>query len=575
MTELVYWQSLETFITNMFTHKPTVRYASILEISFNISLSEQDKMYVKKITDLIMLYINKTEYVDLNGIISNEKQHRSLILLLCKILHPVPKLKLYKRYKVIYNSYLLSHIEKLQAEILMHKNFVDKEVFDILKRYKVYKTVFKYLKKKIIKGYFAELSRASNKIEELQLAFKILNRENTGLINFKSIEKCFLNLYLNKLDYFYEISLTSKFKDLFNLYVRSSKYSLFIEKFEKCLSERFSFEYMLRIHLFDEVCEKYRSFLNKNEEMFIKNAHNLNKQPKKNLKFILDSLNQCDTFEKKYRTYLANKILRRENVDCEYDVILEQYKENKRVTITDFNEKMNTNNAVNSDVIFIKTKGKMVLRSRIFYKALKMIQNYDNPILDFRWPKYEELTFAIPPEISHDKPFNSTLSTLKLKIDNHIVICTLFQYIILQYVVDNYGNKQLLKDVIKKDMFECIGDKRFFFSHFLAEKSQQQTFYDHLDPICNIINDNLTFNITKDLNICPEFRLKIEKPQNTVQNTDYKVDVRIMKKLKKMKQCQIHELYCGDDKKTVEDRVLALEQKGYCTRMGDLVNYCP
>lgn len=577
MIDLAYWPSLNVFLTNMFMSRPTVRYACILEVTSNISLLNHDKLYTKKIIELIEMYINEVRYVDLESFVQNERKYRELISLLGMVFSPIKGLRLYKRYKNVYKKYTLRNIEKLQNEILLNNSTVDEETISILKRYKVYNVVFKYVKKKVINSYFLEISRTSNKKEELDMIFKILEKENKGLMDFKTIESCFLDLYLNRFEDIYEISMTDKFQDLFNLFVRANQYNLFTKKFEECLNNNFSFEYMLQIHLFSSVLDKFKQFLNRNEDMFIKNVSKLQSQPKKNLNFILESLNQIDTFERNYRIYLANMILKKENVDREYDVIMEQNQENRRVTVTEIADDidMGVEEGMPLEVFDIKGRGQMVMRNKIFRKSLQMMQNSEKPVLDFRWPKYEELTFSVPPEIKCDFEFNKTLSTLKIKINDIEVICTLFQYKMIKYVVENCGNKNMIYKKIRKTKFAGIEDKREFFKSFLKNKTEHDVFYDHIDPICNIISDNLSFHIVDTLNLCPDFRLLKDKTSSVAQNDDYKIDARIMRKLKRMKKCKVEDLYDEGGKIKVSERVVALEQKGYCTRNGEIVNYCP
>ncbi|ELQ76618.1 hypothetical protein THOM_0334 [Trachipleistophora hominis] len=577
MMNLVYWPSLNIFLTNMFTNKPTMRYASILEIASNISLLNHDKLYIKKIIELIEMYINEVQYVDLESFVQNERKCRELISLLCVIFSPIKGLKLYKRYKNVYKKYMLKNIEELQNEILVKNSTIDEETIHVLKRYKVYNVVFRHVKKNIINNYFLEISKASDKKEELSMIFRILERESKGILDFKTIETCFLDLYLNKFENIYEISMTEKFPDLFNLFVRANQYNLFTRKFEECLNNNFSFEYMLHVNLFGNILGKFKQFLNRNEDIFIRNVYRLQSQPKKNLNFILESLNQIDTFEKTYRTYLANKILKREDVSEECDVMLEKNQENRRVTVTEITENVDTNMDENIplEVFDIAGRGKMVMRNKIFRKSLQMIQNSEKPVLDFRWPKYEELTFSVPPEISCDFAYNKTLSTLKIRIEGFVVICTLFQYKMIKYVIDNYGNKNIIYKKIRKTKFMCIEDKRDFFKSFLKNKTEHDVFYDHIDPICSIMSDNLSFLITRDSNLCPDFRLLRDKTSSIAQNDDYKIDARIMRKLKRIKKCKLSDLYDEGGRIKVSDRVAALEQKGYCTRSGDTVNYCP
>lgn len=517
------------------------------------------------------------QYVDLKTFVRKEEELKGLIDLLSIIFSPIKGLKLYKRYQSIFKRYILKNIKKLQAEILLRKNTIDEEPLTILKRYGVYGVVFKFVKKEAIHSYFEEIARAKDKKEELEMIFKILEREKKGLIDFKKIEIGFLNLYISKFTDMYEISLTEKFVDLFNLFVRANQFNLFDTQLNTCLNANFSFEYMMNIFLFENILGKFKTFINKNEDIFVRNADKLKSMPKSNLNFILDSLIQIDIFERNYRFYLANKILKRENLDLECDVMMEPLSTNMNEDVAKSYE---SGNEEHKDLLLmeefdIEGRGKMVMRSKIFRKSLYMLQNHNEPVLDFRWPKYEEVTFSLEPEMKSTVKYNKTLSTIKLKIDKFVVICTLFQYTTIKYILENYMNKNLIFNKIQKNSFESMEDKRNFFRCLLKNENEEGAFYDHIDPICYITNNDLSLTVTQNLNLCPDFRLVTDKALFFVQNDDFKLDAKIMRKLKKAKKCKMNELFSDSENKSVIERVKILQQKGYCVKSGDTVTYCP
>lgn len=573
---------INTFISQILNNQPTIRYVKCVELAKQAKILNKSSILAEQINEKIKETIFLKKYENLSDFLSYEEKLRQNIILMCKIFSPIRKLNLYKKFKRIFKNYAIKNIESLQNEIYTDENCDKDEITKVLSRYRILNRVYKFLKKKIISTNLKKLESAQNKEEEIEMVDKFINETIMKYICQEKIRESFLNEYLSRSHDIYKISLTEMFGSFYMFYKRS-KFTAEIDSIlAECFKKNISFEYLMNVEVFP--CNEHIliQVMRKNEHLVFDNVHLLKNMPKKNWNFILRKMNQTDSLEKNYRKYIANRILRKEDVSDELDVYMETYKPYKHnydPYMPYDSDREDEEDAIGgkreAEVFDIPGKGQYVLRNQIFKKIHHIIENKEKPVLDFRWPQYAELNFEFPDSLSKLTSINHTLSTVKIYLLGHNLICTAFQFTILKFICANYKNTNLIKNKIGKSEFEDLEDKKEFFSEFLSNENERQVFYDHLEQICNILQSDLTLKIEEDCNLCPKFRLKSDTETVFDKNIVQVVDAHIMKILKKKKTCDRTKFYDKHPKKTVDERIEYLEQKGYCTVADNNVSYCP